>query len=257
MPTQRGEGPAAVHRYGPDPRQFAELWLPASTNRRPGTVVVVHGGFWRSRYTLDLGRPLAADLVGRGWAVWNLEYRTAGSGGGWPATFTDVAAGIDALAHVSDVDPEPVVAIGHSAGAHLATWAASRPNLPHGAPGARPQVTVSAVVAQAGVLALAKAARERVGNGAVIDLMGGPPDDLPDAYGVADPIMLVPPPVPVLCVHSRRDESVPYSQSEAYVAAAGGHARLRETRGDHFTLIDPGHRDWSLVVDALPALIDG
>ena len=85
-----------THRYGPDPSQFGELSLPTG-DRSAGTVVIIHGGFWRARYDLSLGRPLAADLVARGYAVWNLEYRRVGNGGGWPTTFDDVAAGIDAL----------------------------------------------------------------------------------------------------------------------------------------------------------------
>lgn len=122
-----------VSYYGPDPAQFGELWLPGTA---PGeTVVLVHGGFWRARYDLSLGRPLAADLVRRGYAVWNLEYRRAGAGGGWPATFEDIAAGIDHLADLP-VGTSRVVAIGHSAGGHLAAWAAGRAGLPPGAPGA-------------------------------------------------------------------------------------------------------------------------
>ena len=44
-------------------------------------------------------RPICRDLVRRGWAAWNIEYRRlgGGQGGGWPATFDDVAAAIDAL----------------------------------------------------------------------------------------------------------------------------------------------------------------
>ena len=87
---------AVIHRYGADPAQFGELSLP--DGRPLGTVVVLHGGFWGARYDLSLGRPLAADLAARGYAAWNLEYRRSGNGGGWPATFEDVAAGIDLLA---------------------------------------------------------------------------------------------------------------------------------------------------------------
>ena len=111
----------ALYRYGPDPAQHGELWLPADPV--PGTIVVIHGGFWRARYDLSLARPLAADLAQRGYAVWNLEYRRPGGGGGWPATFEDVAAGIDLLAGLP-VDTSTVVAIGHSAGGQLAAWAA-------------------------------------------------------------------------------------------------------------------------------------
>ena len=127
-----------VHRYGAHPAQFGELWLPDGARRNgapPGTVVIIHGGFWRARYDLRLGRPLAADLAARGYAAWNLEYRRALAGGGWPGTFEDVAAGIDLLATLP-VDTTAVIAVGHSAGGHLAAWAAGRAKLPPGAPGA-------------------------------------------------------------------------------------------------------------------------
>jgi len=245
------------HAYGPDPSQFGELTRPAGASR--GTVVVVHGGFWRARYDLDLGRPLAADLAARGWTAWNLEYRRVGDGGGWPTTFDDVAAGIDHLAAL-DVDTAAVVAVGHSAGGHLATWAAGRRQLPDGVPGAGPRVHLAGVVAQAGVVDLATAARQGAGGGAVLDLLGGGPDDLPERYRLADPIQSVPIAAPVLAVHARGDANVPFAQSTAYVAAAvraGGRAVLREVDGDHFTVIDPASAAWQVVVDALPALAVG
>jgi len=247
-----------VHRYGPEPAQYGELWLPAHQTDPAGTVVIVHGGFWRARYDLSFGRPLAADLAGRGYAAWNLEYRRAGGGGGWPATFADVAAGIDLLADLP-VDTSRVAVIGHSAGGHLAAWAAGRPRPPQGMPGAAtPRVTVTAVVAQAGVLALADCARDAVGGTAALDLMGGGPDELPAEYGHADPMAAVPVRAAVLCVHSRADDEVPFSYSERYVAAAtaaGGDARLHETTGDHYTLVDPAAPDWRAVVEALPGLL--
>jgi acetyl esterase/lipase len=248
----------SIH-YGQDPAQFGELWLPDGPQaaRAAGTVVIVHGGFWRARYDLSLGRPLAADLARRGYAGWNLEYRRAGAGGGWPATFEDVAAGFDLLAKLP-VDTSRVVAIGHSAGGHLAAWAAGRDKLPPGVPGASPRVTPVAVVSQAGVLALADCARDRVGGTAAPDLMGGGPEELPEPYRLADPIAAVPLAATVLCLHSRRDDEVPFGYSERYVEAAtraGGTAVLDETAGDHYTLIDPGTADWQAVVEALPGLV--
>jgi len=258
-----------IHRYGADPAQFGELTLPPD-GRPLGTVIVLHGGFWGARYDLSLGRPLAADLAARGYAAWNLEYRRSGNGGGWPATFEDVAAGIDLLAALP-VETSGVVAVGHSAGGHLSAWAAGRAKLPRGAPGApaggnqrpgdgsrRVFVAVTGVVSQAGVLALADCARERVGGTAALDLMGAGPDELPQEYRLADPIAAVPLDVPVLCLHSRGDADVPYSYSERYVAAAtaaGGRATLTETHGDHFTLIDPASPDWAAAIAALPALL--
>jgi acetyl esterase/lipase len=242
-------------RYGAGPEQFGELLRPAGV--AAGTVVVIHGGFWRARYDLSLGRPLAADLAARGYAAWNLEYRRAGGGGGWPATFEDIAAGIDLLADLP-ADTSRVVAIGHSAGGQLAAWAAGRDKLPGGVPGAAPRVALTGVVSQAGVLALADCARERVGATAALDLMGGTPDELPERYRLADPIAAVPVAATVLCVHSRADDEVPFSYSQRYVAAAGkagGRAWLAETDGDHYTLIDPATPDWAAVIEALPALL--
>jgi acetyl esterase/lipase len=255
MDTSPAERAPVIHRYGTDPSQYGELWLPDGP--AAGTVVVIHGGFWRAHRDLSLGRPLAADLAARGYAAWNLEYRRALAGGGWPGTFEDVAAGIDLLATVP-VDSSRVVAVGHSAGGHLAAWAAGRAKLAPGAPGENPAVAVTGVVSQAGVLALADCAREHVGGTAALDLMGGGPDELPEEYRLADPIAAVPLPVPVLCLHSRRDANVPYSYSERYVAAstvAGGRATLTETHGDHFTLLDPASPDWAAVIAALPALL--
>ena len=245
----------ATFRYGAEPGQFGELWRPAGP--AVGTVVVLHGGFWRARYDLSLGRPLAADLAARGYAAWNLEYRRVGGGGGWPGTFEDVAAGLDALADLP-VDTSRVVAIGHSAGGQLAAWAAARDGQPAGVPGARPRVALTGVVSQAGVLALADCARERVGGAAALDLMGGTPDDMAERYCLVDPIAAVPLTAAVLCLHSRADDEVPFSYSERYVAAAGkagGRATLVETDGDHYTLIDPATPDWAAVIDALPALL--
>ena len=245
------------HAYGTDPAQFGELSRPTGASR--GTVVVVHGGFWRARYDLSLGRPLAADLVARGHTVWNLEYRRVGNGGGWPTTFADVAAGIDKLLDL-DVDTAAVVAVGHSAGGHLATWVAGRGKLAPGAPGARPRVQVTGVVSQAGVLDLVSCARDGVGGTAAIDLMGGHPHEVPERYRLGDPLAAVPLTAPVLCVHARGDDSVPFSQSVDYVAAAsraGATARLHEVPGDHFTVIDPSGTAWQAIVDALPHLFAG
>jgi hypothetical protein len=90
--------------------------------------------------------------------------------------------------------------------------------------------------------------------------MGGGPDELPEPYRVADPMTWLPSPGGVVCLHSRADRQVPYEYSERYVAAAlaaGGRARLVETLGDHFTLIDPATHDWAVAVAALPELLAG
>ncbi|HEY6786017.1 MAG TPA: alpha/beta hydrolase, partial [Trebonia sp.] len=132
-----------VYRYGADPSQFGELWLPEGAVL--GTVVVLHGGFWRSQYDLSRMRPLAADLAARGYAAWNLEYRRSPAAGGWTGTLEDVAAGVDLLADLP-VSTDQVIAVGHSAGGHLGVWAAGRAGFSHGLPGAQPRVALAGVV---------------------------------------------------------------------------------------------------------------
>ena len=235
--------------YGPDSSQYGELYRPVGATR-PGVVVIVHGGFWRAQYDLSLGRPLAADLAMRGRVVWNVEYRRVGSGGGWPGTFDDIATAVDTLADL-DVDASSVVTVGHSAGGHLATWVAAR---------ADAHVRVTGVVAQAGVVGLRSGFAARLGNGAIADLLGGTPDDVPERYDAADPMAQLPLPVPVVCVHAPADDTVPIWQSEQYVdaaTAAGGRARLVRAAGDHFSVIDPSSPDWQLCVAAVDELSRG
>jgi len=239
--------------YGDHPSQFGELTLPAGDPR--AVVVVVHGGFWRERFGLELGRPLAADLAAAGYAVWNVEYRRVGGDGGWPATFDDVAAAVDLLAD-RPLPLHRVVAVGHSAGGHLAAWLAARPGLPPDAPGAAPAVRLHGVVSQAGVLDLVDAERRGVGNGAVADLLGGGPDDVPDRYALASPVARLPLGLPVVCVHGTEDVNVPIRQSERFVAAAGDGAELVPLPGvEHFAVIDPTTDAWRACRDGVERLI--
>lgn len=265
----------SAHRieYGSDPSQHADLYLPAG-NRRPGTVVLIHGGFWRARFGLEVIEDVARDLTSRGWAVWNIEYRRVGGGGGWPETLLDVAAAIDYLAVVSvdlPLDLSRVVAIGHSAGGHLAAWAAGRhtegrdlggevgwgEDLDEGAPGNDPVVEVTGVISLAGVLDLATAADEGIGNDAARSFMGGDRARRPARYAATDPLAQVPITAPVFAVHGRGDFNVPFEQSVAYVEkarAAGQEARLIEIEGDHFTVIDVTSAVWPRVLEALSDL---
>ncbi len=246
--------------YGEDQAQHGVLHLPDGSGPHP-TVVLIHGGFWLARYDASQMTPLAEDLVSHGWAVWNVEYRRVGNGGGWPATFEDIAAATDHLAAITEthpVDLDRVVAIGHSAGGQLAAWLAARPGLPADAPGADPEVAVHTVISQAGLLDLRGAAAQRLGGRSTQRFLGGAPDEVPDRYDLASPTERVPLGVPTVAVHGSADDLVPATQSRSFVDAAttaGDDATVVVVDGEgHFEHLDTGSRAWGAVHDALREL---
>jgi acetyl esterase/lipase len=222
-------------------------------------MVLIHGGSWQARYGKIVMRGLAGDLARRGWAVWNIEYRRIGNGGGWPETFADVAAAIDHLESVkAPLDLGRMSILGHSAGGHLALWAAGREKLPVGAPGAPGASSPRSrrVIAQAGVCDLAGAYRKWHG-GLVDTLMGGSPEQWPERYAIGDPLAQVPLQIPVLLVHGVEDATVSVGLSRSYAraaAAAGGEVELVEIEGHdgvHRAHIDPRGVAWAAVVSRL------
>ena len=239
--------------YGDQPEQFANLHLPhASTSASDGqdlpVVVLIHGGFWRAKYGLDLMDPLAGDLCRAGYAAWNIEYRRVGqSGGGWPGTLHDVARAIDHLAVVAPahrLDRDRVAFVGHSAGGHLALWSAGRAAIPAGSPGTGPRVVPVIAIGQGPVVGLRRAAHQRVGNGAVVDFLDGTPDDVPERYDAATPRLGAGP--RMVAVVGSRDDVVPpeFSVDDdqpnaiEVVTIAGA---------DHMVLIEPGGEPWAVV----------
>lgn len=231
-----------THRYGDAEAQVADLLLP------PGAVpdrvaVLVHGGYWQSGYDRTLEDAVAADLVGRGWAVWNVDYRGAGDGGGWPGTSEDAEAAVALLTTAAAEHDLPLgrtALVGHSAGGQLALWAATL--------GARTGVTPVAVVAQAAVADLRAADDQQLGGGAVQDLLGGRCADEPARCAALDPLQLVPIGVPLLVVTGADDTTVPVEQSTVFAAAAeaaGDDVELRVVPGeDHFAHLDPASTCW-------------
>jgi acetyl esterase/lipase len=217
--------------------------------------VLIHGGFWRARYRLRLEDALVADLDERGWAVWNLEYRRLGwrSRGGWPATFEDVSAGIDLVGTLDEpLDLARVYAIGHSAGGHLAFWAAARHGLAAGAPGGEPRIRLAGAVAQAGVVDLREALRLHLSRDVVRRLLGGPPGKHPQRYDAASPIERLPLGLPQLLVHGEADSVVPISIARGYHRRAlegGDPCELVALAGvGHMEHVHPSSAAWPPVV---------
>ncbi|MBI1186667.1 MAG: alpha/beta hydrolase fold domain-containing protein [Alphaproteobacteria bacterium] len=173
--------PQADHRvaYGALPQQIVDVWLPAGPGPHP-TVLMVHGGCWTKAIAdLSIMNYIAADLRAHGVAVWNIEYRGVDEdGGGYPGTFADVAAAADALrdnAARFALDIEPLVAHGHSAGGHLASWLAARARLPDASPlPSTDPIAIARVVNVGGLADLdaAKALGDQSCGAEVIDSLG-------------------------------------------------------------------------------------
>lgn len=181
--------------------------------------VLVHGGFWRPAFTRRSTRALAVDLARRGWTTWNVEYRREGV----DATLPDVVAALELTG--------PATAIGHSAGGHLVLWAAA-------------EGLVERAVSLAGVTDLARAARERIGDGAAVEFAGVKPP------AHADPMRRLPLRAPAVLVHGTEDDRVPFTYSRAFAEASG--APLHELQGaGHFEVIDPRTPEWARIVELL------
>lgn len=262
-----------IHRvrltYGSDSQHFGELHLPyvpetAHSHQSHPLVILIHGGFWHTPYDYTLMTGLADDLARRGIAAWNIEYRRVGDpGGGWPNTLLDVANATDAVgsfAPTYHLNVRRVVAVGHSAGGHLALWLAARPRIPQSdilANTATP-LALSGVISQAGVSDLEMGWQRNLGSGAVAALLNASPDKKPARYAVASPAAMLPLGVPQVLVHGTADDRVPYEMSQSYLAraqTAGDNIQLITLPDvDHFALIDPSSQAWKLTVDALKHL---
>jgi acetyl esterase/lipase len=245
-------------RYGPHPSQVVDYYDPAGPEdpdapagsadpdareapadpdapaapedlgaRRGGRrLIVLHGGFWRQAYDRTHLSATAAALAGRGYVVALAEYRRVGGGGGWPGTFDDVVRVVEGAWRGA-----PSVLLGHSAGGHLALWAARR------APDA-----VSRVVALAPVADLGYARALRLSGGAVDELLGAD-----GTLELTDPVRMAVAPAgpPEVILHGTADLDVPIEVSRRYAAVTG--ADLRELPGvGHYAALTPGsaaHRE--------------
>jgi acetyl esterase/lipase len=238
---------ATRFEYGNDPMQYGVFHTSEASAR--GTVILIHGGFWRGTPEyFDGPSPLADALVPEGWNVWQIEYRQVPNRGGWPGTLDDTAAAIDHLAVVASslgIDPGPSITVGHSAGGHLAVWALSRPE---------PVVPLAGAVSLAGAVNLLLGEKENIGRGAVVNFLGGHSSEYPERYAAADPIARIEPALPVRIVHGNLDDVVPMNQSDTYIAAAqaaGQDAALTVITGDHMAVIDPEHAAFEDLLVAL------
>ena len=241
-----GDVEIATVTYGERAEQCCDLRVPATGSDHP-VVVLIHGGFWQLPWDRRLMNALAADCAMHGLASWNIEYARLGGRGGWPQTFVDVAAAVDALAVVAGdakLDLSRVVTVGHSAGGQLALWLTGERQPATPATGVRPLAAASL----AGVLDLERGWREGVGGDRIAALLGGTPDAVPDRYAAASPQRLLPLRTRQLIVHGEVDAEIPVQMSVDHAAAArraGDDVTLDVVSGcDHYDVIDPRSAAW-------------
>lgn len=239
-----------VHReaYGDRRDQLGELRLPAGDGPFP-VVTVLHGGFWRSCWQLDLMDAVSIDLAARGLASWNVEYRRPDRHG-WRATVQDVRSSFKHLHELAGrwpLDLDRVAVVGHSAGGSMAVQLAG-----DAAPARVPHLRL--VVQLAGLVDLVGTHRRDIGNGAVVTALGGTPEERPQAYAEASPLERVPVGVPQVVVVGTAESPDLREMSRRYVRAArvaGDDVAFVEDDGDHFTVIDPGSTLWQRTADLL------
>ena len=264
--AQKVEKPDFVIPYGPAPSQFGELRLPAAPGPHP-VVVLVHGGCWRDQAGADFFGAVADALKARGIASWNIEYRRLPEpGSGWPGTYIDTANAIDflrVLAPRYNLDLQHVVFVGHSAGGHLAHWAAGRGNISKTSDLYRPNpLRPAGVINLAGRMDMARgiADYEKLCRAPVIhDLLGGNPGAVPTRYRDASPIALLPMKVPQIMIWGEFEEFVPRPFVEHYVSSArraGEDVQLRIVPGiGHFETASAASSAWPVVRDAIETLL--
>lgn len=245
-----------------DPQQnYGVLYLPPG-RQAPDTfplVILVHGGGWAATTGAGVLNDYSRMLAERGIAVYNIEYRRTGAGGGYPQTFADVAA---AFNHVPVLqkrfaqltrDPQRVIGVGHSAGAQLAVFAATAQRPSAALPTPERQFRPGTVISLAGPLDMADTVLR--GNPRARKAMGGPPQELAQRYSAVDPIENINPAISVVLLHGDRDDVVPLTMSLRYAAAvqrAGGVAEMTIVPGgDHVSIVRPGGIGYRMVVDTI------
>ncbi|TPE63976.1 alpha/beta hydrolase [Sandaracinobacter neustonicus] len=267
--------PTETIRYGEAPSQLVELFMPKPNAESPDAlhpvVIMVHGGCWRKDIAgPELLRPAAGAFIDKGYAVWSIGYRRIDEeGGGYPGTYQDVAQAIDLIrehAEARKLDLNRLVFYGHSAGAHLALWAAGRGKIPAGSPlHSEKPLKPRGVVSVGGIGSLANWSAE-------INTLCGPdtveklaPKTAADGSERADdlrfadtsPDKLLPLGVPVVMLHGVYDAAAfPAIGLDFAIEArkAGDKADiwLAPVAG-HFEVIAPGTRPFAQAVSAVEA----
>ncbi|MYM70235.1 alpha/beta fold hydrolase [Pseudoduganella sp. FT55W] len=249
-----GPEPTRVVAYGDAPSQFAELFEPAGPGPFP-VAVIIHGGCWTKHFGgITQMRNMAGDLAQQGIAVWNVEYRRYDEeGGGYPGMYLDVATAMDRLRMLASehrLDLSRIVLVGHSAGGHLAQWAAARARLPRSSPlYVADPLPVPVVISLGGLAdlrneaALIKTSCDRD----MAQLAGVASAERPDIFSDTSPAETLPSGVRTVLIHGEHDDISPLRVGQDY-------ARRAQAAGDAAeVLVLPGGSHYDEVAATSPA----
>lgn len=253
-------GPAPDKRiaYGTAPSQFVELFKPEGPGPHP-VVLLIHGGCWTVHFGgIEQMRNMAGALTKQGIAVWNVEYRRYDEdGGGYPGMYQDVATAVDLLRHeakVSALDLERIVAVGHSAGGHLAQWAVSRHKLPEWSPAWAPQpLPIKAVISLGGLADLRNEADliRRTCERETEQIAGHPSAARPDVFADTSPAEMLPAGVRTILIHGEHDDISPTVTGENYARRARAAGDIAEVfvlpGGSHYDEVSADSKAWAII----------
>ena len=212
-------------RYG---RQGSELAL----------IVLIHGGFWKPEYDRTHAEAMSCALAEAGWTTLTMEYRRIS--GEPDITLDDVMTALAQLPAQVQKHNGQILLVGHSAGGHLALWAAVQST----------NVNIQGVLALAPAADLQMAHALNLGEGAVQRFLGQDPVHRADV----NPMCLSAPSVAVTIVQGEDDEIVLFKLVVAYCAVFPKTRLLRLSDCGHFALIDPETAAWKAVLQELYTL---
>jgi len=257
-----GPAPNAHLAYGSAPSQYVELFLPPGRGPFP-VVLLVHGGCWLQEFQgITQMRNLAGALMAHGIATWNVEYRRVDEqGGGYPGTYHDAAAALDLLiaeAAAHDLDTQRLVAMGHSAGGHLAQWLAGRRVLPKSSPLYRAHAfAVKQVIALGSFGDLrnrASSLKSTCGVDAA-QLTGLPSAARPDVYSDTSPAELMPNGSTTVLINGALDTISPPHTAADYAAralqAGDTVSTLVLPQASHYDEVAASSAAWTLILPVI------
>ncbi len=233
--SRKANPPDHTVTYGDHPDQVADVRFGKHGAQRP-LLILIHGGFWKPEYDRTHTEAMSSALSETGWTVLTLEYRRVPSQP--DLLIADLVSALRVLPSQVKGHDGRVILIGHSAGGHLALWAASQ------------------FEELQGVLALAPAADLQLadalglGENAVRRFLGGSPSARPDL----DPKQLPEPKPRTVILQGKQDLIVPSSVPRSYQSQFPSVSYKELDDCAHFALIDPQTESWKVVVDTLHQL---